>query len=550
MRMVHNSKREMSMAQLTMQRHNPFAYEGQLSAPQAPERNKASKNEQTDHFQKNISEQNEIETDTKKISDRGLKRRQDTNEAKSDQLSHKKLKPLQTENQIQASKDSTETMMLPVQDEQIQETLSLVLPSEEADLFADHEESEASFIPQEPESITTKRLIKQKLHNDLASIATLDEPQITSSQETVSTEQLAQTDITPNLLQNIDEPKEESPTPQMSNSLLSAAQIEDAIQISPEQTSDKEPAKEQTQPAMLFPTQKLSDTDDLKDISELKTDDTAPIKEAPKRKKSKEADETSPKQLSFAFIEKPVQEFELVSEASAAPQKLEIKTDSEPLNLQQDTVTQNESTDAEKPDQVALPKNMPLSSETTVNPSSNDKPLEAFGMIANTPLSTTGSLTDLTSPASSIMPAPNQTAPEQVAVKLITALNNGDDQIHIRLTPEDLGEITIKLNISDNRVNALIQSDNPETLKLLQKDSQTLENALKDSGFTLESHNMEFSFSGGSSRQDQQILQNEFTQNNPSLLNDDMLTSLTELTASDAQGRDYILTPTKVDIHI
>jgi flagellar hook-length control protein FliK len=545
------------MAQLTMHRHNPFAYEGRVSIPQAseakPSSYKASKNEQTDHFQKNISEQNEIETDTKKISDRGLKRRQDTNEAKYDHLTNKKKKPLQTENQIQGSKDSTETMMLPVQDEQIQETLSLVLPSEEADLFANHEAVEASFVPQEPESITTKRLIKQKLHNDLASIASLDEPQITSSQETVNTEQsfqLVQADSSPDLLQNIDEPKEESSSPQITNSLLSAAQIEDAIQISPEQTSDKEPAKEQTQPAMLFPTQKLSDTDDLKDISELKTDDTAPVKEAPKRKKSKEVNEPNPKQLSFAFIEKPVQEFEFVNETPALPQKLEIKTDSEPLNLQQDTVTQNESTDAEKPGQVALPKNMPLSSETTVNPSSNDKPLEAFGMIANTPLSTTGSLTDLTSPAPSIMLAPNQTAPEQVAVKLITALNNGDDQINIRLTPEDLGEITIKLNISDNRVNALIQSDNAETLKLLQKDSQTLENALKDSGFTLESHNMEFSFTGGSSRQDQQMLQNEFTQNNPSLLNDDMLTSLTELTASDAQGRDYILTPTKVDIHI
>lgn len=550
------------MAQLTMQRHTPFAYEERASVPQTSETKsssyKALKSEPTDHFQKNISEQNDMETDNKKISDRGLKRSQNTNDTKSDQVSHKKLKPLQLEKQMQILEDHPETMMTFVQNEPTQETLSLIsLPKEvieiETDLFVEHEEVESFVHLQETESVTTNRRVKQKLQEDLASIATLDEQQITPPQEAVDTEQpiqLVQAAPSSEPLQNLDDSKEDSFSPQIPNSLLSAAQIEDDKQTLPELISEKETTEVQAQSAMLFPTQKRSDTSDLEDISELKTDDSVSLKETPKRKKPKEVNETSPKQLSFAFIEKPEQEFKLVTEASVTAQKPEIKEEPNLLNIQQEKLTQTETKETEKSDPVVSSKNTSFSTETTVSAPSTDKPLQAFGIIADSSLSTTGPIADLTPSVPSLMPAPTQTAPEQVAVKLITALNNGDDQIHIRLTPEDLGEITIKLNISDQRVNALIQSDNAETLKLLQRDSQTLENALKESGFTLESQNMEFSFSGGGSRQDQAILQNEITELRSSLLDDDMLTSLTDLSARDAQGRDYILTPTKVDIHI
>lgn len=545
------------MAQLTMQRHNPITYEGRVSISQASEIKissyKALKSEPTDHFQKNIPERNVPEVDNKKIADRGLKRSQNINEAKTDQPTSKKLKSPQLEKQTQPSETHKEPMVPVAQNESIEDNLLSFSPAEEVELefnfFSEQEEIKTSIPAQENKSFATDRLAKQKLQEDLASIAALEEQQITPTEINSIAEQslqLVQMEPSPEFFADINGQTEESNLPQITNSLLSAAQIDNKQSISPNLALRNEAEEVQIESTDLFPLTTPSDDSDLKEMLKLKVDD----KETIKHKKSKNLNQESPEQLSFAFIEQPAQEIKIVT-ATSVPQESSVQeVEIDGLKTQQKPALQIDSADIDIAEQTDRNKGISSSAEPTLITSANDKVPEAFRIAVNSTSSAPTSITNAASPTPSIIAASLQTAPEQVAVKLITALNNGDDQIHIRLTPEDLGEITIKLNISDNRVNALIQSDNAETLKLLQKDSQTLENTLKDSGFTLESHNMEFSFSGGSSKHDQTLLQNEVSQVRSSLLDDDMLASLTELTEIDSQGRDYILTPTKVDIRI
>jgi flagellar hook-length control protein FliK len=99
----------------------------------------------------------------------------------------------------------------------------------------------------------------------------------------------------------------------------------------------------------------------------------------------------------------------------------------------------------------------------------------------------------------SAVDAPQQTAKipevhEQVAIKFIKAVDNKSNEIQIKLVPENLGKINIRLEISDQRINATFQADNADTLKLLQADSKALENALRNAGFDLDKNDLEFSF--------------------------------------------------------
>lgn len=543
------------MAQLTMQRHNSYATEGTFSASQAPESYKALKNEPADHFQKNISASTEKQIDTKKISDRGLKRRDITNDSTLDQSTPKKLKSVDVKNLVQFLESSQEPSLSLSLNDVMQDVQPFDLQLEEMhDLRTEASaelEKEISLFPfQEADFAIHESPTKQQFQDDLLSIAALDKQKIKPSQDLEEpTMQLFQPDQALELSNDEIDSKTEIEPVSITSSLLSAAHIENTKPTESQLRHEHEPPEMKTEPIMLFSVENHSNDPDLIEISALTIDDAQPIKEMTKRKKSKEVDDSTPKQLSFAFVEQPIQKHSLAHESFSTAEKSEALIETNPLDTKQEELTQPEVVKSEKTDQTASLKVTSIASETAVPPSSPDKTTQPFGIVSSAPLSTVSSLTDTNSTAPSIMPTPNQTAPEQVSVRLITALNNGDDQIHIRLTPEDLGEITIKLNISDQRVNALIQSDNADTLKLLQKESHMLENALKESGFTLESHNMEFSFSGGESRQDQAALQNEIIQLKSSN-EDDMFTSITDLSTNHTQAHDYILTPTKVDIHI
>lgn len=72
-----------------------------------------------------------------------------------------------------------------------------------------------------------------------------------------------------------------------------------------------------------------------------------------------------------------------------------------------------------------------------------------------------------------------------IAVQMARNKADGNNQFTIRLTPESMGTITVKLNIANNaNLTAQLLVEKPETLALLQKDMAGLEKSLKAQGFS------------------------------------------------------------------
>lgn len=95
-------------------------------------------------------------------------------------------------------------------------------------------------------------------------------------------------------------------------------------------------------------------------------------------------------------------------------------------------------------------------------------------------------------------------AVEQVKVNITKSAIKGVDTIEVRLKPEDLGHIEIKMQIKDGKLHAHIISSRPETMETLQKDSQILEKAFNDAGFQTDENSLSFSYRGDSQAEYQQ----------------------------------------------
>lgn len=88
--------------------------------------------------------------------------------------------------------------------------------------------------------------------------------------------------------------------------------------------------------------------------------------------------------------------------------------------------------------------------------------------------------------------APSQTA-QTVAIQVQRAMSNKIESMTLQLTPADLGRMDVKLRFDhDGGVRAHMSVENPETLALLQKDSQYLERTLQQAGFNLKENAVTF----------------------------------------------------------
>lgn len=71
-----------------------------------------------------------------------------------------------------------------------------------------------------------------------------------------------------------------------------------------------------------------------------------------------------------------------------------------------------------------------------------------------------------------------------VAVQMARPRGDGSNQFTIRLSPENLGKVTVKLEIRENaRISANLLVEKPETLALMRKDLAALEKSLRAQGF-------------------------------------------------------------------
>ena len=78
---------------------------------------------------------------------------------------------------------------------------------------------------------------------------------------------------------------------------------------------------------------------------------------------------------------------------------------------------------------------------------------------------------------------PQQPA-RQIAVHIRNGLKAGADSIHVRLHPEELGRVEVRMQIDgDKNVQAVITVEKAEALELLQRDSRILQRALEEAGF-------------------------------------------------------------------
>lgn len=90
---------------------------------------------------------------------------------------------------------------------------------------------------------------------------------------------------------------------------------------------------------------------------------------------------------------------------------------------------------------------------------------------------------------------------EQVSVQVQNGVRNGNDRIHIKLSPAALGNVEVKLELSpDKTVQAIVYADKAETLDMLERDARILQKALEEAGLRTNSDSLSFAQrdSGGS----------------------------------------------------
>ena len=93
---------------------------------------------------------------------------------------------------------------------------------------------------------------------------------------------------------------------------------------------------------------------------------------------------------------------------------------------------------------------------------------------------------------------------EQVKVNITKSAVKGVDSIEIKLKPEELGHIEIKMQLSkDGKLQAHIIASRAETGEMLQKELPTLEKAFNDAGFNLDEGSLSFSYREENSAQEQ-----------------------------------------------
>jgi flagellar hook-length control protein FliK len=90
--------------------------------------------------------------------------------------------------------------------------------------------------------------------------------------------------------------------------------------------------------------------------------------------------------------------------------------------------------------------------------------------------------------------APNM---DSLAVQIAARSQSGAKQFDIRLDPPELGRVEVRLSIdASGKAQAHMTADQPDTLNLLQKDSASLTQALRDAGLNVARDGVNFSLRG------------------------------------------------------
>jgi len=135
-----------------------------------------------------------------------------------------------------------------------------------------------------------------------------------------------------------------------------------------------------------------------------------------------------------------------------------------------------------------------------------------------------------------------------VAVEVSAKISSGKNQFDIRLDPEELGRIHVKVNVDrDGNVTTHMVADRPDTLDLLRRDTQGLERALQDAGLKTSDNSLQFSLRD-QAQQNQQNPREDQASGQPAA-EDELATTIAATVIARDYGR-YGLRPSGLDIRV
>ena len=83
---------------------------------------------------------------------------------------------------------------------------------------------------------------------------------------------------------------------------------------------------------------------------------------------------------------------------------------------------------------------------------------------------------------------------QAIAATMVKKFQNGDKKFFVRLDPPELGKVEVELKISaDNKISAILKTENPQALNELMKGARDLVNSLNQAGFDLTENDLSFS---------------------------------------------------------
>lgn len=182
----------------------------------------------------------------------------------------------------------------------------------------------------------------------------------------------------------------------------------------------------------------------------------------------------------------------------------------------------------------------------SVAPKTDGMQLQNFSAILHQ-THTTGASASANGPAS-ISSDDKAVSISNVPVEISAKIASGKNQFDIRLDPEELGRIHVKVNVDrDGNITTHMVADRPDTLDLLRRDTQGLERALQDAGLKTSDNSLQFSLRD-QTQQNQQNERESQSGRQPAA-EDELATTLTTTVIARDYGR-YSLRPSGVDIRV
>jgi len=181
-----------------------------------------------------------------------------------------------------------------------------------------------------------------------------------------------------------------------------------------------------------------------------------------------------------------------------ANDKVVLNTRSNVRNPAQDTNDQPTDTSVKASPVAAEPAQptAPQSVSQTVAPT-NQQVVAAVTPNAVNATAATSAKAAPQRPASNDAQGADQPKIAALATAIAAKSAAGTKTFDIRMDPPELGRVDVHLSVDrDGKVQAMLSAEHPQTLELLQRDSQHLERALKDAGLDLSNNSLNFSLKG------------------------------------------------------